>query len=196
MAKKFGLGAGVDALMGKAGLSANDFVPNHNHEEAKTVAQTQPEEAAQKTGPGEVQAASASREAKEAAQAVAKAVEAGNIPEEVARGERKLPEGINVDENGQLWLSVDLLKPNPHQPRKEFEEEALHELADSIREHGILQAITVEDAGDGSFYIIAGEGEQGRLKSPILPKCLFNLEKWLTRKSLKSHLSKTSSERT
>ena len=39
MAKKFGLGAGVDALMGKAGLSADDFVPNHNHDEAKPAAQ-------------------------------------------------------------------------------------------------------------------------------------------------------------
>ena len=184
MAKKFGLGAGVDALMGKAGLSANDFVPNHNHEEAKTVTQTQPEEAAQKTGSGEVQAASASREAKEAAQAVAKAVEAGNIPEEVARGERKLPEGINVDENGQLWLSVDLLKPNPHQPRKEFEEEALHELADSIREHGILQAITVEDAGDGSFYIIAGERRTRAAKIANLAEVPVQLRKYSDQKKL------------
>ena len=147
MAKKFGLGAGVDALMGKAGLSADDFVPNHD------------------------------AQAMQAAVAVTKAVEAGNIPAEVASGERKLPEGINVDENGQLWLNVDLLKPNPHQPRKEFEEEALNELADSIREHGILQAITVEDAGDGSFYIIAGERRTRAAKIAGLSEVPVHLRK-------------------
>ena len=151
MAKKFGLGAGVDALMGKAGLSAEDFIPNH---------------------------------AEEAAQAVTKAVEAGNIPEEVASGQRKLPERINVDENGQLWLSVDLLKPNPHQPRKEFEEEALNELADSIREHGILQAITVEDAGDGNFYIIAGERRTRAAKIANLAEVPVQLRKYSDQKKL------------
>lgn len=151
MAKKFGLGAGVDALMGKAGLSADDFVPNH---------------------------------VEEAAQAVTKAVEAGNIPAEVASGERKLPDGINVDENGQLWLNVDLLKPNPHQPRKEFEEEPLNELADSIREHGILQAITVEDAGNGSFYIIAGERRTRAAKIAGLSEVPVQLRKYSDQKKL------------
>ena len=148
MAKKFGLGEGVDALMGKAGLSAEDFIP-HNSSSADKTENQQSGENAQ------------SEESQEAALAVAKAVEAGNLPRnlttEFANGDRKFPEGISVDENGQLWVSVDLLKPNPRQPRKDFEEEALNELADSIREHGILQAITIEDAGDGSFYIIAGE---------------------------------------
>ncbi len=71
--------------------------------------------------------------------------------------ELKLPEGIEADENGQLWVKTSLLKPNPQQPRTEFDEEKLNELADSIKEHGIVQSITIEDAGDGSFYIIAGE---------------------------------------
>ena len=68
-----------------------------------------------------------------------------------------LPEGIAVEEDGSLSLEVDRLVPNPHQPRKEFKEEALQELADSIREHGIIQPVTVEDAGNGQFYIIAGD---------------------------------------
>lgn len=67
------------------------------------------------------------------------------------------PAGIEVDENGTLWVDPKKLKPNPHQPRTTFSEEALNELADSIREHGVLQPITIEDAGDGMFYIIAGE---------------------------------------
>ncbi len=57
----------------------------------------------------------------------------------------------------ELFINPSLLKPNPHQPRREFDEEALRELADSIREHGIIQPIIVEEAGDGSYFIIAGE---------------------------------------
>ena len=75
----------------------------------------------------------------------------------VARAAPVLPVGITVDESGQLWADVARLQPNPQQPRQEFDEEKLRELADSIREHGIIEAIIVEDAGNGSFYIIAGE---------------------------------------
>jgi ParB family chromosome partitioning protein len=57
----------------------------------------------------------------------------------------------------ELFINPSLLKPNPHQPRQEFDEEALKELADSIREHGIIQPIIAEDAGDGTYFIIAGE---------------------------------------
>lgn len=57
----------------------------------------------------------------------------------------------------ELFINPALLKPNPHQPRTEFDEDALKELADSIREHGIIQPIIVEDAGDGTYFIIAGE---------------------------------------
>ncbi|MBQ0003700.1 MAG: ParB/RepB/Spo0J family partition protein [Treponema sp.] len=70
---------------------------------------------------------------------------------------QELPDGIKADDNGTLWIDPKKLKPNPHQPRQTFSEEALNELADSIREHGVLQPITIEDAGDGMFYIIAGE---------------------------------------
>ena len=97
---------------------------------------------------------------------------------------KNLPAGINADENGQLWVSVDLLKPNPHQPRKEFEEEALNELADSIREHGILQSITIEDAGDGSFYIIAGERRTRAAKIAGLSEVPVQLRKFNDQKKL------------
>ena len=97
---------------------------------------------------------------------------------------KNLPAGINADENGQLWLSVDLLKPNPHQPRKEFEEDALNELADSIREHGILQSITVEDAGDGTFYIIAGERRTRAAKLAGLSEVPVQLRKFNDQKKL------------
>ncbi len=63
------------------------------------------------------------------------------------------PRGVGTE----LFVNPSLLKPNPHQPRREFDEEALRELADSIREHGIIQPIIVEEAGDGTYFIIAGE---------------------------------------
>ena len=54
-------------------------------------------------------------------------------------------------------VAIAAIKANPNQPRREFDETALRELADSIREIGIIQPITVRDMGDGTFVIIAGE---------------------------------------
>ena len=56
-----------------------------------------------------------------------------------------------------VMVSPDLLKPNPRQPRKDFDDDALRELADSIKEHGIIQPIIAEKADDGGYFIIAGE---------------------------------------
>ncbi len=65
--------------------------------------------------------------------------------------------GDRAGAGSELFVNPALLKPNPHQPRREFDEAALQELADSIREHGIIQPIIVEEAGEGVYYIIAGE---------------------------------------
>ncbi|MBO4613026.1 MAG: ParB/RepB/Spo0J family partition protein [Bacteroidaceae bacterium] len=54
-------------------------------------------------------------------------------------------------------VMISSIYANPNQPRREFDETALKELADSIREIGIIQPITVRDMGDGTFVIIAGE---------------------------------------
>jgi ParB family chromosome partitioning protein len=56
-----------------------------------------------------------------------------------------------------MLLPLEKLKVNPGQPRKHFDEAALEELAASIREHGIIQPLIVDDAGDGTWLIIAGE---------------------------------------
>ncbi|GHV44129.1 chromosome partitioning protein ParB [Spirochaetia bacterium] len=58
---------------------------------------------------------------------------------------------------GELQLPLDKLRPNPDQPRKYFDEAELQELADSIRENGIIEPIIAVDAGDGSYVIVAGE---------------------------------------
>lgn len=54
-------------------------------------------------------------------------------------------------------IALTLIHPNPKQPRREFDEEALDELADSIREIGIVQPITLRQMEDGTYEIIAGE---------------------------------------
>ncbi|MXZ13690.1 MAG: ParB/RepB/Spo0J family partition protein [Candidatus Dadabacteria bacterium] len=53
-------------------------------------------------------------------------------------------------------VSTDLLKPNPSQPRKQFEQSALEELAESIKENGVIQPLIVRKE-NGGFEIVAGE---------------------------------------
>lgn len=54
-------------------------------------------------------------------------------------------------------IDIDRIHPNPDQPRRTFDEESLAELAASIKELGIVQPLSVRDAGDGTYQIIAGE---------------------------------------
>jgi ParB family chromosome partitioning protein len=54
-------------------------------------------------------------------------------------------------------VAVDRIRPNPYQPRQEFGEEALDELAASIEQLGMIQPVTVRAMGDGEFEIISGE---------------------------------------
>ena len=59
--------------------------------------------------------------------------------------------------DGAVRLPLQKVEPNPLQPRKTFEPEALDELAASIREHGIIQPLTVRKMPNGFYQIIAGE---------------------------------------
>ncbi|MFC2264330.1 MAG: ParB/RepB/Spo0J family partition protein [Prevotella conceptionensis] len=54
-------------------------------------------------------------------------------------------------------ISLEQIEPNPNQPRREFDEDALQELANSINEIGIIQPITLRQVEDNKFQIIAGE---------------------------------------
>ncbi len=56
-----------------------------------------------------------------------------------------------------LRIPVDLIEPNPYQPRMTFDQEALDELADSIRTLGLIQPITVRQVAGGKYQIISGE---------------------------------------
>ena len=61
-------------------------------------------------------------------------------------------------EKGKLYqLKLNLLIPDPEQPRKFFDEQALAELQASIASHGVLQPILVREGDDGNFIIVSGE---------------------------------------
>lgn len=78
----------------------------------------------------------------------------------------------NADE--VLQLDPHLLDPNPEQPRREFDAQAMQELSDSIKEHGIVQPIIAEKAESGRYRIVAGERRTraaimaGLLQVPVL----------------------------
>lgn len=61
-----------------------------------------------------------------------------------------------VDQKEETKVSIDKISPNPNQPRTHFNETLLNELADSIRENGVLQPLLVRKKGEG-YEIIAGE---------------------------------------
>jgi ParB family chromosome partitioning protein len=59
--------------------------------------------------------------------------------------------------NVVLNVPVENIRPNPHQPRSDFNEESLEELASSIKKHGLIQPITVRHIGKKRFELISGE---------------------------------------
>jgi ParB family chromosome partitioning protein len=76
----------------------------------------------------------------------------------------EVPKNV-ILQNAVFFIDVDKILPNPYQPRRDFDEEALKELAESIRQYGLLQPVTVsrkeEEKSDGGFVtmyeLIAGE---------------------------------------
>lgn len=66
-------------------------------------------------------------------------------------------ENESEDSSSTVTLKISELQPNRQQPRKEFDEKSLAELADSISQHGILQPLLVRPLLDGGYQIVAGE---------------------------------------
>jgi ParB family chromosome partitioning protein len=91
------------------------------------------------------------------------AAENSTVPEGKQASQIEKKEGIEEpgrdtkERTGEILIATEKLKANPNQPRKNFNEEELAELSDSIRQQGIIQPIIAEDAGDGTYTIIAGE---------------------------------------
>ena len=67
------------------------------------------------------------------------------------------PAPLAIRRGGPDQLDIDLISPNPEQPRTHFEPEKLRELADSIREHGVIQPLIVTRDAEGVYRLIAGE---------------------------------------
>ena len=78
----------------------------------------------------------------------------GYINKEVVSEEQPRESGPKAD---VLLIPVDMIEPNPFQPRMSFDQDALEELADSIRTLGLIQPITVRRKADGRYQIISGE---------------------------------------
>jgi ParB family transcriptional regulator, chromosome partitioning protein len=68
-----------------------------------------------------------------------------------------LPRGTGREEEGLRELALELVEPNPSQPRRSFDEEALTALAESIRSRGVLQPIVVRPRLGGTYELVAGE---------------------------------------
>ena len=94
------------------------------------------------------------------------------------------PEEIvaEISNDGIREVAITDILPNPSQPRKNFSSEALNELAQSIKEHGILQPLVVRQINNGKFEIVAGERrwraskQAGLNKVPVVIKNLSDKE--------------------
>ena len=87
-----------------------------------------------------------------------------------------------INEKSEREIPISFIQGNPYQPRKRFTPEALKELSDSIREHGVLQPIIVTKLADNKYQIVAGERrwkaakEVGLSKIPAIVKNLSEQE--------------------
>jgi ParB family chromosome partitioning protein len=98
--------------------------------------------------------------------------------------EALIPGGERSSEAGLVTLRIEQIAPNPHQPRERFDPEELRELAESIREHGVLQPLIVTESELPDQYIlIAGQrrlmaaNQAGLERVPVLIREASDLER-------------------
>lgn len=88
----------------------------------------------------------------------------------------------DAENNSAVKLRISEIEPNKNQPRHDFDEKALSELADSISQHGILQPLLVRPLACGNYQIVAGERRwrasrmAGLTEVPVIIKKLTDLE--------------------
>ncbi len=91
-------------------------------------------------------------------------------------------ENENESDNSPVTLRISEIEPNKSQPRREFDENALAELAQSIAQHGVLQPLLVRPIADGGYQIVAGERRwrasrmAGLSEVPVVIRELTDLE--------------------
>lgn len=75
----------------------------------------------------------------------------------LGKGMASLMNDNSIDAGGAVTVNINDIEPNKNQPRKDFDEAALSDLAESIAQHGLIQPIVVRPTIDGRYTIIAGE---------------------------------------
>ena len=75
------------------------------------------------------------------------------------------------DDARTVSLPIHEIVPNREQPRKQFDDEALRELADSIAQHGVLQPLLVRPMPDGSYQLVAGSAAGAPPRSRGSARC-------------------------
>jgi len=84
-----------------------------------------------------------------------------NAKSKLATTKQKLedhPANLNNHQEGSYYnVDIELIKPDPDQPRKYFDPASLEELAQSIRQKGVLQPVIIRKTDDGEIYLVAGE---------------------------------------
>ena len=142
MAKKTGLGRGLGSLI-SGGIS--------------TPAPATKKPVARKAAASKRPSAPAAKKAAKRKTPVKKAnTKTAASPGKVKAAPTTQPEPARQNALGLLEIPINRIVPNPHQPRREFHEESLHELAESIRSEGLLQPVVVRLRGD-AYELIAGE---------------------------------------
>lgn len=139
--KSRGLGRGLDALFGdmEVDILKNDKEDTPKVEESDVSAKEPPADKA--AGAGMNTETAVSGDAKNGSE-TSSAAGAGNKS--------------NAAAGGILYVDINDIKPNTNQPRKAFDEEKLEDLANSIREHGLIQPVVLRSVGAG-YEIVAGE---------------------------------------
>ena len=79
------------------------------------------------------------------------------IDSDLKTGSGALKPAVVENVTGINRIPVDQVEPNPKQPRRDFDEQALKELAESIKLHDIIQPITVTKLPSGKYRLVAGE---------------------------------------
>jgi ParB family transcriptional regulator, chromosome partitioning protein len=97
-----------------------------------------------------------------------------SVPDDVRPARRGLGRGLEVLMGGAsqtelTQLPVETIHPNPRQPRKRYDSEAAHGLADSVRSQGVIQPVVVRHRPAGGFELIAGERRWRAARQAGLP---------------------------
>lgn len=83
--------------------------------------------------------------------------ETGSAFANVYEGKSAFSSYTEEEKRNAQEMKLGDIYPNPNQPRKKFDDQAMRELADSIKKHGVIMPIVVNDDGSGKYMIIAGE---------------------------------------